>query len=802
MKTEYQIIGKSTPLIDGYQKVTGEALYTDDIKLPNMLVGKILRSPHPHAKIIKLDVSKAEALPGVHAIVTGKEAPTPFGVLPISKDETAMAIDKVIYVGDCVAGVAADDEETAIEALKLIEIEYQPLKAYINPEDSLQQVPEDERIHAKTLDGTNIHKSVDQQFGDVEVALKQSSYVKTASFEYAGINHAATEPHCVIAQYDSQGRLTLWTPTQVPHYVHRALSEVMGMDMHRIRVIRPYIGGAFGGKSDPFPHEMICALLARKCGRPVKILFDREEVFLTHHGRHPTKNTVSIGLDKEGMITAYDINALIDGGAWGSFGVVTTYYNGTLTMGPYTVPAFRYSGRRVYTNKPASGAMRGHGAVNVRYSTELVMDMLAEEAKIDPIELRLKNALAAHTTTINQFRITSNGFKECLERVREASGWKKKFKQMPFGRGIGIGCGFFISGSALPIHRTKIPQSTVHLKVDMDGGVTLHNMASEIGQGSNTMLAQCVAEPLGIPLKRVRVYSSDSDMAPVDFGSYSSRETFMAGNAARNAGLVIAEELKQAASRLTGKPAEYFILRDEKVIYSPPSGPSPTGGEGHSVSYSVSYMEAITEAIADRGALIAKGIYQSPKLGGAFKGAAAGLSPAYSFQAFVAEVEVDLETGFVKVIKMWAAHDVGKALNPMAVEGQIEGSIHMGLGQVLSEDFAFNNNTCKGNLVNPNLLDYKILSPHEMPDVEVIIVESNDAEGPYGAKECGEGALAPVLPAVGNAIFDAIGIRILSLPITPDKILDALEAKNGNGRIPSFNAIKPISFPVRNYVTV
>ena len=756
-------VGKPTPLVDARLKVTGQGVYTDDIKLPGMLTGKILRSPLPYARIISIDTSKAEALEGVKAVVTGKETVVRFGVLPVSKDETAMAVDRVRYVGDCVAGVAADDEEIALDALRLIDVSYEPLEPVLTIDEALKKT--DVPIHDKTVDGTNIHKAVDQEFGDIDAAFSGSAFLEKHDFKFAAVTHAFTEPHCVIGHFDHDGRLTVWSATQVPHYLHRALAEVMEMDMHRIRVIRPMVGGAFGGKSDPFPHEMIAALLSRRTRRPVKILFDREEVFITNHGRHPTRTSMTMGVSKEGTITGLDLKTLIDGGAWGSFGVVTTYYNGVLCMGPYKIDNFRYSGKRLYTNKPPSGAMRGHGAVNSRFAMEVLVDMLAENVGMDPLEFRIKNLLSPMTKTVNEFRITSNGTRECLDRVREASRWDDEHGKLPPGEGIGVACGFYISGSALPIHWNKTPQSTVHLKIDSDGGITLHSLAAEIGQGSDTMLAQCATEPLGVPLSRIRVQSSDSDTAPIDLGSYSSRVTFMAGNAARRAAEQVRAELIEAAARLTGHQAEGFVLRDEQVIYAPDP------------RVFVSYMDALQEAIKGKGALIARGCYASaPPMGGKFKGAAAGLSPSYTFQAYVARVSVDRESGFVRVKKIWAAHDCGRALNPTAVVGQIQGCVHMGLGQALAEDFRYN----KANIVDANLLDYRTLTPKQMPPTEVFVVETHDPEGPFGAKEAGEGPILPVAPAVANAIYDAVGVRLKELPMTPDRVLAGIGIGKGS----------------------
>jgi 4-hydroxybenzoyl-CoA reductase alpha subunit len=755
-------VGARVPLIDGVAKVVGSAVYTDDIKLPGMLIGKILRSPHAHAKIVSIDASEAEKISGVRAIVTGSSGMAKFGVLPISKDEVALAVEKAIYIGDCVAGVAAEDEEIALAACAALRVEYEVLDAFLKPEDSLREIARELKLHPETRHASNLQKEVSQSFGDVDAAFAKSAHVARGDFRFIGVTHAFTEPHCVIAHYEPTGRLTVWSATQVPHYLHRDLAAVMELPMHRIRVIRPMVGGAFGGKSDPFPHEMIAALLSRKTGRPVKIRFDREEVFLTNHGRHPTKTKMTVSCTEAGSITGLEIDALIDGGAWGSFGVVTTYYNGVLSVGPYRLENFRYRGRRVYTNKPPCGAMRGHGAVNSRFAYEVLIDELAEKCAIDPAEFRLRNLLGSNTTTLNGFRITSNGTEECIRRVVQASGWREKRGRLPYGEGMGIACGFYISGSALRINWNKVPQSTVHLKIDMDGGVTLHCMAAEIGQGSDTMLAQCVAEVLGLPIEWIRVFSSDSDTDPIDLGSYSSRVTFMAGTAARRAAETIRAKLCLAASRLTGYNAEGFDTRGAEVVYLPRP------------DIKVPYLDAVIEAIAGTGALIAKGCYHdAPPMGGTHKGAAAGLSPSYSFQAYVTHVKVDPETGFVRPQKVWAAHDCGKALNPLAVEMQIEGCLHMGMGQALMESFAYN----KLNVTNANLLDYKIPSAIEMPEVEVFIVESNDPEGPFGAKEAGEGPLLPILPSIANAVTDAIGIRLFELPMTPDRVLAAIEAK-------------------------
>jgi len=751
------VVGKRTPLVDSHWKVTGQAKYGDDIRLPGEAIGKILRSPHHHARIKSIDISAAEEIPGVLAIATGKEYVSRFGVLPVTKDEHALAVDKVRHIGDLVACVAAEDEDTAIQALRAIKVEYEVLDAVHDMRKGIDDAEDPIHDRGKYHIGkSNVQKRVFQEFGNIS-AVKQAKASSNNQWIFAGINHGFTEPHAVVADWDPSGRVTVYTPQQVPHYLHRSLADVLEIPMHQINVYRTFVGGGFGGKSDPFPHEMCAAILARKIGRPVRITFDREEVFHVNRGRHPSRIEMNLHADSEGRIAGIETDALIDGGGFASFGHVTTYYNGVLHTAPYEIGSFHYTGARVWTNKPASGAMRGHGAVNSRCAVECAIDDLSEQLGVDPITFRLANLLPPESTTITGFRITSIGMRECLERVMEESGWKDKFRKMPLGHGIGIGCGFFISGSGLPIHwdPNKFPHATVHLKIDMDGGVTIHTGAADIGQGSDTVVAQSVAEVLGLPLEMIRVRSKESDTSPVDLGSYSSRVTFMNANAAISAAMEIRQELLDATTEITGVPQENLVIGDRRIY----DKKDPAAG--------ISYLEALHKAQEERGALVASGAYRTPPMGKTHKGAAAGLAPAYSFSAYVSEVKVDPETGHVKVEKVWAAHDCGKALNPLSVEGQIIGSCHMGMGQVLSEAMIYGRT---GNLRNPNLLEYKIPTIHEMPHVTPIIVESNDPEGPFGAKEAGEGPLLPILPSVCNAVYDAIGIRAKELPLTPDRM--------------------------------
>ncbi len=773
-----RLVGGRIPLVDGPLKATGQAAYTDDLRLPGLLHGRFVRSTRAHARIVSLDTGRAAAMPGVVAVLTGLDTfqlpdgstarigDRRFGVLPLSRDEEALPAEKVRFVGDYVALVAAEDEETAEAAARAVAVGYEDLPPCLDPVQGLQAAAE--KIHPGTgLDGSNVQKHVDQEFGDCEAALRNSPLVLRGRFTFRGLNHAFAEPHCVIADAGPGNRLTVWSATQVPHYVQRALADVTGLPLHRIQVIRPYVGGGFGGKGDPFPFEAAAALMALRVGRPVKVRLDREGVFYSGRGRHPTDLEMGLALDAEGGLKGLDVQAVLDGGAYASFGIITTYYTGVMCMGPYKVPAFRYRGRRVYTNHVPSGAMRGHGGVNNRFALEVLLDEAAERLGQDPINLRLRNLMAPYSHTINGFRITSMGLRECLERVREGSGWDARFRRMPVGRGLGVGCGFFISGSNLPIHWDipphEYPQSTVHLKLDLDCGVTVHTGAADIGQGSDTVAALVVAEVLGVGLDRIRVRSQDSDTAPVDLGSYSSRVTFMMGNAARRAAEDLRRQLVAGAARRLGGHAEAYVLRDGEVV------------DATDPQRRLGFDEAARAAIAGSGALVAKGTFVSSPMGGAFKGATAGLAPAYSVNACVAEVDVDVESGAWACTKAWVAHDCGRALNRLAVEGQIEGSFHMGLGQVQGEALEYQG----AALRNASLLDYKVPTALDTPQITTYIVESNDVDGPFGAKEAGEGPLLPVLPAIANAIYDAVGVRCRDLPATPDRVHALLQAARG-----------------------
>ena len=773
IEREFALIGKRLRKVDGAGKVTGSTPYTDDIAFPAMLHGRILRSPHPHARILSIDTSAAEALAGVHAVITGRDMPEPYCIIPWTRDETPLCVDRVRFIGDGVAAVAALDEETAIRALDAIRVEYELLEPVLEPEAALR--PDAPQIHDAGKPGRNgnITKHVRLEFGDVDAALASSDVVIEGDYFFEGSTHAPIEPHCAIGWCDALGRLTVWSSTQVPHYVQREIARVLDVDVATVRVVQPAVGGAFGGKSEPFDLEFCVALLSMRTGRPVKILYTREEVFYSHRGRHPMKMAYRLGATKEGRIRGVDGRILIDGGAYASFGLVTTYYSGQLLTAPYAFETYRFDSTRVYTNKPPCGPKRGHGSVQPRFAFEVQLDKLSERLGIDPIELRRRNFIGDRTRTINELRVTSNGFLACLDAVESASDWCRKWRRMPFGQGVGVAGSCYISGTNYPIYPNEMPQAAVQIMVERSGRVMVLSGASEIGQGSDSAVAYIAAEELGVPLDYVRVRSADTDLVPVDLGAYSSRETFMVGNACVRAAKELNLRIREAVAAEWDVPAQRIRLAGGWAL--------DTGDGARRIPVS----EAFNIAEARSGPLSAIGSYNTPKdVHGEYRGATIGASPAYSFTAHVAEVEVEPETGVVGVRRIWIAHDCGRALNPMLVEGQMEGSAYMGFGEALMEEQIFKNGESgRAGLHNaPSLLDYRIPTSLDTPELEALIIESVDPEGPYGAKEAGEGPLHPSIPAIANAIFDAVGIRMDALPFSPPRVWKALQHAAGHAR--------------------
>jgi 4-hydroxybenzoyl-CoA reductase subunit alpha len=775
-----RVIGTPRRRVDARAKVTGQTRYADDIFLPRMAYCKLLRSPHPHARIRNIDTSRARAYPGVYLVLTGKDLPTQYGILPVSQDEQALCLDHVRHVGDPIAAVIAREELTAFEALDLIDVEYELLTTISDPEEAL--ATHSPRIHDYGDEG-NIHKRVALEFGDVDKSFAEADEVFEDVFFYQGNTHLPIEQHASVAIKDPEGKLTIWTSTQTPHYLHRALAKVLQMPPAHIRVIATPNGGGFGGKSDPFNHEIVVSKAALILDRPVKICLTREEVFYCHRGRHPVLMKFKTGVKKDGTITGMHLQTLIDGGAYGSYGVASTFYTGALQTTTYHIPRYRFQGCRTFTNKPPCGPKRGHGTVQPRFGQEVQLDRIAEKLQIDPADLRLRIAESPNAITANFFCLSTVNLSECIRRVVKASGWKGKFRKLPEGRGIGLACSAYLTGAGLPIYWNNMPHSGVQLKFDRGGGVTVFCGATEIGQGSDDVLAGIVAEVLGLDTFDIRLYTGDTDLGPVDLGSYSSRVTIMAGNAALQAAERAKALLAEAVAEHLAVPKERLRFADKYVFDS--AAPDKR----------VPFREAVCLAEARFGTIGTVGSYTPPKSPALYKGGGVGPSPTYSYSAAVVEVVVNPITGWITVPKIWIAHDIGRALNPTLVRGQIEGSVYMGLGEALMEEQEFRRLPKKLShaLVHkfPSILEYKSPTSLDMPEVITELVEEPDPRGPFGAKEVGQGPLLPIMPAVANAVYDAVGVRIDEVPITPEKIMKALAEKKA-GRTPRFG---PTHFP-------
>jgi 4-hydroxybenzoyl-CoA reductase subunit alpha len=775
-----RLIGTPRRRVDGRAKVTGQTKFADDLMLPRTAHCKLLRSTMPHARITRIDTTRASAHPGVHLVLTGRDFPISYGILPVSQDEHALAIDRVRFVGDPVAAVVARDELTAFEALDLIDVDYEPLRTFATPEDSLAH-PEP-RIHDYG-DRGNIHKIVSLKFGDVDAGLAAADQVFDDTFFYQGNTHLPIEQHAAVAAKDPDGKLVLWSSTQTPHYVHRALARALDFPAAHIRVVATPNGGGFGGKSDPFNHEIVVAKAALLLDRPVKICLTREEVFYCHRGRHPVLMRFRTGVRNDGTITAMHVQTVLDGGAYGSYGVASTFYTGALQTVTYHVPAYRFEGCRVFTNKPPCGPKRGHGTPQSRFGQEIQLDKIAERLAIDPAALRLRIAEQPDTLTANYLRVGTIGLAECIRRVTDAADWTNRFRKLPHGRGVGIACSSYLSGAGLPIYWNDMPHSGVQLKLDRSGGVTAFCGAAEIGQGSDDVLVACVAEVLGIAPFDVRAVTGDTDLTPVDLGSYSSRVTLMMGNAAIQAAERARDLLAAAVSTRLEVAKDRLVFAEGRVF----DATDPARG--------VSFAEAVQTAEATFGTIGTTGSYTPPRSAAKFKGGGVGPSPTYSYSAAVVEVDVDPSTGWVHVPRVWIAHDIGRALNPTLVRGQVEGSVYMALGEALMEEQTFRRLPAKLShaLVHkfPSMLEYKSPTTLDMPEVFTELVEQPDPRGPFGAKEVGQGPLLPVMPALANAVYDAVGVRIDEVPITPEKIVKALEARS-SGKIPRYG---PASFP-------
>lgn len=778
------VVGKARRRVDARAKVTGQTKFADDLLPPRTVHCRLLRSSVPHGRIRVLDVTRARALDGVHLVLTGDDFPIAYGILPVSQDEHPLCRDVVRFVGDPVAAVVARDEATATAALDLIHVEYDLRHTFAEPEDSLR-TPEP-RIHDYGDEG-NVHKKVSLEFGDVDAALAGAAHVFDDLFFFAGNTHLPIEQHATLAVTDPDGKLVVYSSTQTPHYLHRALAKALAMPAPHIRVIATPNGGGFGGKSDPFNHEIVAAKMALKLGRPVKVTLTREEVFYCHRGRHPVLMKLKTGVKKDGTLVAQHLQTALDGGAFGSYGVASTYYTGALQTTTYKLPAYRFDGARAFTNKPPCGPKRGHGTPQPRFGFEVQLDKIAVELGVNPADLRLQQLATPGTVTANWLRLGTIGLGPCIEAVVAGSGFRERWGKMPEGRGLGLACGAYMCGAGLPIYWNHMPQSGVMIKLDRSGGVAVFCGETEIGQGSDSVLAACVAEVLGIGLADIRLCVADTDLTPVDLGSYSSRVTLMMGNAAVQAAERARDLIADAVGKQLDLPPTRLVFAEGRVF----DAEAPERG--------LTFQEAVIAAEARIGTISTTGSYIPPRSPGRYRGAGVGPSPTYSYSASVVEVEVDPETGLWRPVHVWMAHDIGRSINPALVMGQVEGSVYMGLGEVMMEEQVFRRlpKHLSSAVVHkfPSLLEYKSPTFADMPPVTTYLIEDPDPLGPFGAKEVGQGPLLPMPPACANAIYDAVGVRVDQVPIHPHMVLKALEAKK-KGKEPRFG---PGEFPPIDY---
>lgn len=754
---EHTLVGHRVPRIDSLDKATGQARYTADLTLPRMLCGKVLRSPHAHARILNIDASKAERLRGVKAVVTGRDtAGVRWGVFRYTRDQQLLTGDKVRYIGEDVAAVAAEDEETAMEALELIEVDYEVLPAVFGPLEAMQEgAPQ---IHNHAENNINIHVPI--EVGDVEKGFKKSFLVREDRFVDSEYTYCQTEPYAVLVNCDLSGNLEIWTPNASPHTKAKALSNLLEMPLTKVKVRRICTGGAFGGRSDIFPGEFIAALMALKAARPVKLVYTREESFTSVRQAHSMIVDLKTGVRRDGTLLANEIKVIMDGGAYSSTGPIATSVPFLVWEETYRLPNVRFNGYRVYTNKPVRGMYRCHGRAFLG-GLGMQLDMIAEELGIDPVEMRLRNALRTGDTQATGSKIISCGLSEALQQAAEKSGWKEKRGKLPFGKGIGMGANGMMVGFPMGIRGG----SSAMIKFNEDGGATLISGVVDTGSGNDSMMVQIAADVLGLKMEDVSLVSADSEITPLDQGAYSQAAAFVSANAVMAAAIDAREQILNIASDMLDATVEELGLRDGYVYMK--KRPERNIWMG----------KAIRKALMDDTPIMGRGSYM-PKVDQTRewvsnpKGQQAG---TFSFGAVVAEVEVDAETGQVRVSNVTGAHDCGFAINPMAVEGQLEGSVASGgVGATLLEEHYWDG----GQMLNASMLEYKVPLSVDMPQITPIIVESMDPEGPFGAKEAGLWGSMNMFQAIGNAIYDAVGVWIKDFPITPDKVLAALEERN------------------------
>ena len=801
---EYEIIGKPLPRIDGIEKATGQAKFTVDISMPGMLHGKFLRSPYPHAKILSINTEKAKRLLGVKAVITREDvAGIRYAFVDTPRypaDETPLAVDKVRYIGDEVAAVAANDLNTAEEAIRLIQVEYEPLPPVFDPEEAMKHgapdIHEPFELDSKTewedwgvhrekramdwRDAKNLSGRTSVAFGDVEKGFTQSDYVREDRFETKATAHCALEPHVALAFFDLSGKLNMYLSSMSIFYKRFILAKALNIPISQVRILKTYVGGAFGGKVDVFPYEFCAAFLSRMTGKPVRFELEREEVFTCTRQRHPTTIHIKTGVKKDGTILAQQVKFIADNGGYRGSGAIVIFLGHIFNIPLYSIPNYRYEGYAVYTNNPIRGPQRAHGSPQIRFAVDSQIEMIAEELGMDPLEMMLKNARQKGDVLPNGDTLKSCGLSECLEKAAQTSGWKEwrgnrkkrtQERKSPnrYKRGLGMSaCSMFSGAAYYPFASSAI------VRLHDDGSATLFTGVTEFGQGLETTMAQVAAQELGVELEDIRIVSGDTELCPIDFGQFLSGGAFVSGNAVRLAASDAKAQLFKMAAEMLEADESDLVAKGKKIFVH--------GSPDKSISYARVIQLTIQRnngnPIIGRGHIKA---VQNTEFYPSLAKAKGRYTDAYGFAVQVAEVEVDTLTGQIKIIKTVTFHDCGFPLNRSIVEGQVHGNVSMGIGQALGEEIILE----KGQMQNPTFLDYQTPLAPETPDMVSGIVESLDPGGPYGAKEVGEGSLAAILGAIANAIYDAIGIRFSQLPITPEKVLDALPlhlSPKGRGR--------------------
>jgi 4-hydroxybenzoyl-CoA reductase alpha subunit len=757
---DYSVIGKRVPRIDGRVKATGEAKYAADYDMPGMLWCKILRSPHPHAKILNIDTSRAEKLPGVKAICTGKDFKGwTWGWMPKTRDEPPLAVDKVRYLAEAVAAVAAVDEDTAEEATELIKVEYEELPGVFDPEEAMKEGAPQIHDYVENNQSWDFH----MDFGDVDKAFAESDLVHEDRFETGRVITGYLEPPAAVACWDSSG-ITIWAAKQSPYFVYRHLAACFKLPLNKVRIIQPFIGGGFGGtKNDSLAGDFCSVLLSKMTGKPVKFVYSMEEVLMTCRRRHNMIIHNKMGMKKDGTITAIQSRVIADGGAYTAIGPLTMYLTGCMSTLPYKLANFRHDAYRIFTNNPVGAAMRGHGITHTRFAAEIQMEMMAEVLGIDPVEVRLRNAITAPHETINNVTVQSCGLKQGLKTLAGNPRWKDRAKRKkpkgPIAHGVGISGTSYLGGARQRGHQS----CGAIVRLCEDGTIDYLTGATDCGQGSDTVLVQIIAEELGLRVKDIDIKRVDTAFTPCDAGSYGSRVTVLAGEAAQKAAQDVKDQLARVAAEKWEANPEDIVFENQQVsVKGSPERSMPFRKLAQIACYSGSGAVIVGKGYSQYGIEVLD-----------FDKGIGNCGTSYSFTSHLTEADVDLETGFVRCTDMVIAHDCGRPLNPINVEAQNEGAAVQGMGQALHEKFVMDH----GKTLNANLADYKMPLSLDSPNIEVIDVITEESSGPYGAKEASEGAIVSAPPSVISAIHDATGVWFKEQPVTPEKIVMALRKK-------------------------